>query len=81
MEKLASLDYHEISINDLTSYASVMLTGAKSLSTRFRPEIGCIQSWNSRRGWQCPVIIDNMMNLEFLMWAFKKSGDSSYYKI
>ncbi len=64
-----------------TSYSSIMLTGAKSLATRFRPNIGCIQSWNSRRGWQCPVIIDNMMNLEFLMWAFKKTGDSTYYKI
>jgi unsaturated chondroitin disaccharide hydrolase len=63
------------------SYKEVLLTGAKSLSTRFRPKNGCIQSWNSRKGWQCPVIIDNMMNLEFLMWAFKESGDSSYYKI
>jgi len=63
------------------SYNEVLLTGAKSLSTRFRPNIGCIQSWNSRRGWQCPVIIDNMMNLEFLMWAFKKSGDSTFYNI
>lgn len=63
------------------NYNGVLLTGAKSLATRFRPKIGCIQSWNSRRGWQCPVIIDNMMNLEFLMWAFKKSGDSSFYKI
>ncbi|MCU0457426.1 MAG: glycoside hydrolase family 88 protein [Bacteroidales bacterium] len=64
-----------------TSYAGVMLTGAHSLATRYRPKIGCIQSWNSRRGWQCPVIIDNMMNLEFLMWAFKESGDSSFYTI
>jgi unsaturated chondroitin disaccharide hydrolase len=63
------------------SYNEVLLTGARSLSTRFRPLIGCIQSWNSRKGWQCPVIIDNMMNLELLMWAFKYSGDSSFYKI
>jgi len=63
------------------SYNDVLLTGAKSLSTRYRPNIGCIQSWNSRRGWQCPVIIDNMMNLEFLMWAFNKSGDSTFYNI
>jgi len=62
-------------------YKEVMLTGARSLSTRFRPKAGCIQSWNSRNGWQCPVIIDNMMNLEFLMWAFRNSGDSSFYKI
>lgn len=63
------------------NYNEVLLTGAKSLSTRFRPNIGCIQSWGSRKGWQCPVIIDNMMNLELLMWAFKKSGDSSFYHI
>ena len=63
------------------SYKDVMLTGARSLSTRFRPNIGCIQSWGSRKGWQCPVIIDNMMNLEFLMWAFNQTGDSSIYKI
>ncbi len=63
------------------SYNEVLLTGARSLSTRFRPNIGCIQSWGSRAGWQCPVIIDNMMNLELLMWAFGNSGDSSFYKI
>jgi hypothetical protein len=63
------------------SYIDIMLTGARSLATRYRPKIGCIQSWNSRRGWQCPVIIDNMMNLEFLMWAFRESGDSAFYNI
>lgn len=63
------------------SYKDVLLTGARSLSTRFRPNIGCIQSWGSRKGWQCPVIIDNMMNLEFLMWAFNQTGDSSFYNI
>jgi unsaturated chondroitin disaccharide hydrolase len=63
------------------AYNDILLTGARSLSTRFRPNIGCIQSWGSRNGWQCPVIIDNMMNLELLMWAFRKTGDSSFYKI
>lgn len=68
-------------ITNNESYNDILLTGAKSLITRFRSNNGCIQSWNSRKGWQCPVIIDNMMNLELLMWAFKKSGDSTYYKI
>jgi unsaturated chondroitin disaccharide hydrolase len=63
------------------SYKDILLTGAKSLSTRFRPKIGCIQSWGSRKGWQCPVIIDNMMNLELLLWAFNQTGDSTFYKI
>jgi unsaturated chondroitin disaccharide hydrolase len=63
------------------SYKNILLTGVKSLSTRFRPKIGCIQSWGSRKGWQCPVIIDNMMNLELLLWAFNQTGDSTFYKI
>jgi hypothetical protein len=63
------------------SYKEVLLTGAKSLSTRFRPNIGCIQSWGSTKRWQCPVIIDNMMNLELLLWAFSQTGDSSFYNI
>ncbi len=63
------------------SYNEVLMSGAKSLSTRFRPDIGCIQSWGSNEKWQYPVIIDNMMNLELLMWAFKNSNDSSFYKI
>lgn len=63
------------------SYNEILLTGAKSLCTRFRPKTGCIQSWAPRDGWQCPVIVDNMMNLELLIWAFKHSGDSTFYKI
>lgn len=62
-------------------YAETLMTGAGSLATRFSPVVGCIKSWNSRRGWQFPVIIDNMMNLEFLMWAFNQTGDSSFYNI
>jgi hypothetical protein len=68
-------------------YKEVILQSAKSLSTRFRPVAGIIQSWNvdkgwqSTRGWECPVIIDNMMNLELLFNATKLSGDSSFYKI
>ena len=68
-------------------YAKVIIQTAKSLSTRFRPNAGVIQSWNvdrgwqSERGWQCPVIIDNMMNLELLFEATKLSGDSTYYNI
>ena len=63
------------------SYKKVMITGARSLSTRFNPIIGCIKSWNSNSRWQFPVIVDNMMNLEFLCEMTKLSGDSSFYKI
>jgi unsaturated chondroitin disaccharide hydrolase len=62
------------------AYKEILLQGARSLSTRFNPTTGCIKSWDHGR-WQFPVIIDNMMNLEFLFWATKVSGDSSFYKI
>lgn len=64
-----------------TSYKRVLITGARSLITRFRPQTGCIQSWGASDKWQCPVIIDNMMNLEFLLWATQATGDSTFYKI
>lgn len=69
------------------AYKDVMIEAAKSLCTRFREKAGIIQSWNvdkgwqSHRGWECPVIIDNMMNLELLFEATKLSGDSTYYKV
>jgi rhamnogalacturonyl hydrolase YesR len=68
-------------------YKDVIVQAAKSLSTRFRPVAGIIQSWNvtggwqAERGWECPVIIDNMMNLELLFDATKYSGDSTFYNI
>ena len=69
------------------AYKDVIIEAAKSLSTRFRPVPGVIQSWDEDRGWQgtrgweCPVIIDNMMNLEMLFEATKYSGDSTFHKI
>lgn len=68
-------------------YKDVIVETAKSLSTRFRPNAGVIQSWDADRGWQgtrgwkCPVIIDNMMNLELLFEATALSGDSIFYNI
>ncbi|MDR1154590.1 MAG: glycoside hydrolase family 88 protein [Bacteroidales bacterium] len=64
-----------------TAYRSIMLIGAESLASRFNPGTGCIQSWGSNRNWQFPVIIDNMMNLEFLFWASKVSGNPKYRDI
>ena len=68
-------------------YKPVIIQTAKSLSTRFRPAAGVLQSWDAdkgwqaERGWKCPVIIDNMMNLELLFEASKLSGDSTYYNV
>ncbi|MFN8356727.1 MAG: glycoside hydrolase family 88 protein [Spirosomataceae bacterium] len=64
------------------AYKPIMLTGAKSLATRFNPKIGVIKSWNNfQKIYDYPVIIDNMMNLEFLFWAAKESGNKDFYNI
>ncbi|MDT3387558.1 MAG: glucuronyl hydrolase, partial [Bacteroidota bacterium] len=74
-------------INPTKAYKKVIIQTAKSLCTRFRPKAGIIQSWNvdkgwqSQKGWTCPVIIDNMMNLEILFEATRLSGDSTYWNI
>ena len=60
-------------------YKEVLLTGARSLSTRLNPKVGLIRSWNhTRNKWQYPVVIDNLMNLELLLWAANYSGDSKF---
>ena len=66
---------------DSVSYEKVMVQAATSLATRFKPKAGIIQSWESNDRWQCPVIIDNMMNLEMMFRATEISGDSTFYKI
>lgn len=63
------------------SCKTVLINGANSLSTRFSPAVGCIQSWGAGEKWRYPVIIDNMMNLEMLMWAYKETGDEKYKNI
>lgn len=56
-------------------------TSASSLTTRYRPSIKAIQSWDSSKSFQCPVIIDNMMNLELLNWVSDNGGDPKYKEI
>lgn len=62
-------------------YKEIMLTGAKSLATRFDPKVGLIKSWNNWKGFKYPVIVDNMMNLEFLFWAARESGNKEFYNL
>jgi hypothetical protein len=71
---------HAYRLEGKEQYRDILLTGASSLATRYNDVVGCIRSWD-HGNWSFPVIIDNMMNLEFLLWAAKVSGDSSYYRI
>ena len=64
------------------SYIPVLVQSAKTLIARFNENVGCIRSWDfNQENWQCPVIIDNMMNLELLFWASEQTGDPVYRDI
>lgn len=67
-------------IESKPEYKEILLNSAKSLATRFNPEVGAIRSWDSDAD-DFIVIIDNMMNLDLLFWATEVTGDSTYYDI
>ncbi|WP_343303682.1 glycoside hydrolase family 88 protein [Chitinophaga niabensis] len=62
-------------------YKEVIDTAAVYQITRYRPSIHSIQSWNKSKNLNCPVIIDNMMNLEQLLWTAEKGGDKKFREI
>ena len=62
------------------TYRNIIIQSAKSLATRFHPNVGVIKSWDSKQ-YNYPVIIDNMMNLELLFEASKLSGNNTYRNI
>ncbi|WP_066631761.1 glycoside hydrolase family 88 protein [Labilibacter marinus] len=69
------------------AYKQVMIEAGNALITRFKPEVGCIKSWDvdggwqAKRGWQYPVIIDNMMNLELLFELSELTKDDKYKEV
>lgn len=64
------------------NYKKILLESAYTLITRYNSNVKAIRSWDhSSDKWAYPVIIDNMMNLELLFWAFKESNDSLFYHV
>jgi len=59
------------------TYLPALEDGAKNLYERFNPTVGAIRSWNFS-WWHYPVIIDNMMNLEYLYWAAEQMNDPAF---
>jgi unsaturated chondroitin disaccharide hydrolase len=56
----------------------VIVQSANTLATRFRPEVGTILSWGDIHDDSSDIhqtIIDNMMNLELLIWVAGKTGN------
>ena len=50
------------------AYEKVVHNASATLITRYSPKVQSIRSWDSRK-WKYAVIVDNMMNLEMLMWS------------
>jgi len=68
---------------DSLLYAPMIKEAAGKLASRFIPEVGCTKSWDwgASEGWDCPVIIDNMMNLELLLVAASITGEEAFADI
>ena len=75
---------HAYRLTNNEAYRDVIETASQSLITRFNPTVGCIRSWDEApwsKQWEFPVIIDNMMNLEMLMWAGKTFDNPEFTKV
>ncbi|WP_025143812.1 glycoside hydrolase family 88 protein [Pedobacter jeongneungensis] len=59
------------------TYLPALKEGIANLNARFSPTVGAIRSWDFS-WWHYPVIIDNMMNLEYLYWGAKTFNKPDY---
>lgn len=62
------------------AYEKVIHNASATLITRYNPTVGSIRSWDSKK-WKYAVIVDNMMNLEMLMWSANRAKDKNLRKI
>ncbi len=70
---------------------SILIDAGNTLAARYNENVGCLQSWTvnnktdngwmSKRGWDFPVIVDNMVNLELLFRLTQLTGDSIYWNM
>jgi len=78
---------NEYKLTGDSTVKNILIDAGSSLITRFNPQVGCIKSWDvktgwqSKRGWEFPVIIDNMMNLELLFELTEITGDNKYREV
>lgn len=78
---------HGLRLTGNKEYESILIDAGNTLIDRYNPEVGCIKSWNldggwmAKRGWEFPVIIDNMMNLEMLFKLTEMTGDEKYRQV
>jgi uncharacterized protein YyaL (SSP411 family) len=74
---------NELRLTGSPAAKAVLLDGCAAAVKRYNAKVGAIMSWNPRKDkqWQYPVIIDNMMNLELLMWGSKNGGSAFYREV
>jgi len=64
------------------SYRQILVEAAASLAKRYDPDVRCIRSWGSIDDTtNFEVIIDNLMNLELLLWGAGHGGNSQWRTI
>ena len=71
-------------VNHSQEYKNVILASADSLATLFNPIVGTILSWPREvkpRNWPHNTIMDNMMNLDMMLWAAKNVGNKLLYDL
>ena len=62
-------------------YRPTIDTAAMTLTLRYKPYVRAIRSWDWGKQFSCPVIIDNMMNLELLCWVSDRTNNPIYRNI
>lgn len=95
LQQHIELDHHDLGfLYGLSARAQWDITGdedarqtalqaASKLRDRWRPAFGAIQAWGKEddvvNGGR--IIIDCLMNLPLLFWAYQQTGEQSYYDI
>ncbi len=64
-----------------TTAAGVVNGFATYLANRFSSTVGCTRSWDTTDPTDFQVIIDNMMNLQVLLWSSSLTGNSTLANI
>jgi unsaturated chondroitin disaccharide hydrolase len=58
------------------AFRQVALDAAASLATRYSPVVGAMRSWDTASDFR--VIVDNMMNIELLIWGARNGGPAAW---
>ncbi len=75
---------HGYRITGDSVYRAKVIQAADIVYDRFDPRVGFLMAWDpdkgwqGTRGWQYPVIVDNMANMEILFKATELTGDPKY---